>query len=717
MKIEIKQHDITDCGAACLASVASYHKLYLTVGKIRQLAGTDRQGTNAWGLIKAAEKIGLTAKGVKAQPEALTQIPLPAIAHVITSKKLQHFVVIYKVTRNYLQIMDPACGKLKKVSRESFTNEWTGVLILLSPSANFKTGNEKVPNIRRFLFLLYPHRKIIGQALAGACLFTLLGLSTSVYIQKITDHVLLNENINLLNLMSIIMLVILVFQIFTGTLQTKFILKTGQLIDAKLILGYYKHLLKLPQRFFDTMQTGEIISRINDAVKIRAFINDTLITLVVNMFIVTFAFTLMFVYNRKLALIMLILIPLHLITYLVTNYLNKKRERIIMEQAADVESGLVESIDSVKTVKQLGLEQISNLKIEIQFVKLLHSIYKSGLNSLFARNSTFFTNRLFTIILLWSGSRLVLQREITPGELMSFYALIEYFTGPVEGLINMNKTYQNASIAADRLFEITDIEPEPDGNISDILKIRPGNIRFRNVTFSYGMRTSVFENFNLTFEKGKITAVVGESGSGKTTIAALLQKLYTPDEGAIFLSDANLTYINNETLRRHIGVVPQNPDLFTGSVLENIAADNVNSDMPKVLDICKNLGMISFIEELPHGYNTLLGEHGATISGGQKQRIALARTLYRSPQILILDEAASSLDSLAESYVQKTIRQLQQAGKTVILITHSLASSAGADKILVLDKGKVVDEGTHEELYKRKGKYYELWQKQMPLKT
>lgn len=246
MNAKIKQRDITDCGAACLASVAAHYKLKLPVSKIRQWAGTDKKGTNAWGLIKAAEKMGMTAKGVKALPEALSEIPLPAIAHVIIKEKLQHYVVIYKVTPGFVEIMDPGTGTLRKQDIESFLKEWTGVLILLSPSGEFVARNERISNFKRFRFLLYPHRQILTQALFGAVIFTILGLSTSIYIQKITDHVLINGNRNLLNLLSMAMIVILLFQIFIGTMQTMFVLKTGQLIDAKLILGYYKHLLKLP---------------------------------------------------------------------------------------------------------------------------------------------------------------------------------------------------------------------------------------------------------------------------------------------------------------------------------------------------------------------------------------------------------------------------------------------------------------------------------------
>lgn len=714
MNIKVKQRDITDCGAACLASVAAHHKLKLPVSKIRQWAGTDKKGTNAWGLIKAAEKMGMTAKGVKATPESLAEIPLPAIAHVIVKGKLQHYVVIYKITAAHVEKMDPGTGKLEKQPIEEFKKEWTGVLILLSPSGNFVARNEKVSNFKRFRFLLRPHRSTLLQALFGAVIFTLLGLSTSIYIQKITDHVLINGNRNLLNLLSVTMIVILLLQIFIGSFQTILVFKTGQLIDSRLILGYYKHLLKLPQRFFDTMRTGEIVSRINDAVKIRAFINDTIINFIVNIFIVVFAFSLMFIYSWKLALIMLLIIPLYTGLYFAVNYLNKKRERKIMEQAAEMESQLVESLNSEKTIKQLGMEEFANIKTETRFIALLHSGYKSGLNSVFSGNSSMFISRIFTIILLWVGSLFVLRQEITPGELMSFYALIGYFTGPVSGLIGMNKTYQNATIAADRLFEIMDLEQEANDELVDATTIETGDIQFKNISFSYGTRVDVFEDFTVSFKKGEISAIIGESGSGKTTIAALLQKLYTLNNGAIFIGNTNIKYISNNSLRQMVGIVPQNLDLFNGRVIDNIAVGEFNPDLKRVLNICTQLGMIDFIEKLPAGFNTLVGEHGATLSGGQKQRLAIARALYRQPQILIMDEATSSLDSEAEYHVQQTIKQLKSEGKTILIIAHRLSTVLLADNIVVLEDGKLIEQGTHTELYKKEGKYYSLWQKQIP---
>jgi|SRR5690554_606703 len=714
MSIKVKQRDITDCGAACLASVASHYKLHLPVARIRQMAGTDKKGTNLLGMIKAAEKIGFSAKGVKGGSDALPKIPLPAIAHVIVNKVLHHYIVLYKISDADVEYMDPADGQIHKRTIEEFGDMWTGVLMLLVPGDTFKTGNEKVSKLSRFLYLLKPHKSILTQALIGAIIYTLLGLSTSVYIQKITDYVLVGGNTNLLNLLSVAMIVLLLFQIFIGASKTILMLRTGQKIDAQLILGYYKHLLKLPQRFFDTMRVGEIISRINDAVKIRAFINDTAVSLIVNIFIVAFSFGLMFVYSWKLALIMAIIMPLYLVVYAITNKLNKKRERKLMEQAAELESQLVESLNSVKTIKQFGLEEFANIKTEIRFITLLKTVYRSGINSVFSSNSSEFLNRIFTITLLWVGSYYVINQSVTPGELLSFYAILGYLTGPAAGLIGMNKTIQNALIASDRLFEIMDLERESDENKIDLRQELLGDIRFENMSFSYGTRVEVFKDFNLTIPKGMMTAIIGESGSGKTTLAGLLLKLYPIKNGAIYIGKHNISYFTNSSMRGIISSVPQKLDLFAGNIIENIAIGEFKPDMERILEICRLLGILSFIEKLPAGFDTYIGENGATLSGGQKQRLAIARALYRNPEIMILDEATSSLDSESEIFVQNTLEDLLNKGKTLIVIAHRLSTVMKADKIVVLENGQLIEEGTHQALYQKKGKYYNMWQQQIP---
>lgn len=711
----IKQHDITDCGAACLASVAAYYKRKLPLSRIRQYASTDKKGTNVLGMIEAAEKLGFTAKGVKGESSSLPKIPTPAIAHVVVRKVLHHYVVIYNVTKHHVLVMDPIDGKLHKIALEEFQEEWTGVLILLIPGDDFEPRNEKTSILKRLLFLLKPHRSVLLQALFGAAVFTIIGLSTAIFVQLIIDHVIAGNNRNLLNLLSMGMIVLLVLQVFIGVSKTIFTLKTGQLIDARLILGYYKHLLKLPQRFFDTMRVGEIISRINDAVKIRAFINNVSINLAVNIFIVLFSFGLMFTYFWKLGLVMLAIIPAYLLIYLITNQINKKTQRTLMENAADLESQLVESLNAITTIKQFGIEGYANLKTETRFVRLLKTSYRSGLNSVFSNNASKFVSRLFTILLLWVGAYYVLENVISTGELMSFYAVIGYFTGPISSLIGMNRTIQDAMIAADRLFEIIDLEKEQRGTTIHLKPEQIGDIKFEHVHFRYGSRVTVFEDLSFIIPKGKTTAFVGESGSGKTTILNILQKLYPLDKGRVLIGDINLDYVTSKSLRQTVTAVPQDIDLFAGNVIDNIAVGVHDPDMDKVITACKSLGILHFIESLPNGFETYLGENGASLSGGQKQRIAIARALYKDPEILILDEATSSLDSKSEQYVQQTIDLLNRQGKTIIRITHRLNTVFKAHKICVLDHGKLVEEGNHRQLLKHRGTYFKLWQKQFPI--
>ncbi|MCX2452605.1 peptidase domain-containing ABC transporter [Pedobacter sp. PLR] len=715
MSIKVKQRDITDCGAACLASIASHYKLDLPVARIRQFAGTDKKGTNVLGMVEAARKLGFEAKGVKGPFDSLFKIPKPAVAHLIVKDILQHYVVIYKVTSKYIEVMDPIDGQMQRRSHETFKKEWTGALVLLLPAEDFQTGNEKASISGRFWSLVKPHKGILLQALFGAIVYTILGLSTSVFVQKLVDFVLVDGNRNLLNLMSIAMVVILAIQLFIGTAKTIFTLKTGQMIDAQLILGYYKHLLRLPQQFFDTMRVGEIISRINDAVKIRTFLNDVSINFLVNIFIVVFSFIMMFTYYWKLALLMLAVIPLYLFIYFITDKLNKKAQRTLMEDSAELESQLVESLNAIGTIKRFGLESFANEKTEVRFIKLLKDSFKSNINSVFSGTSSELTSRLLTIILLWVGAGYVIDSKITPGELLSFYTLIGYFTGPVSSLIGMNKTVQDAVIAADRLFEIMDLERENDEHQIELSPDKIGDIHFENVSFRYGTRLAVFDDLNLSIPQGKFTAIVGESGSGKSTLMSILQNIYPIQSGNVSIGKYDLKYISNSSLRRLVSVVPQQIDLFAGNVIENIAIGDDEPDMQKIIDIATQLGLIGFIESLPKGFQTYLGENGTSLSGGQRQRIAIARALYREPEILILDEATSSLDSASEKYVQKMIDILKEKDKTVIVIAHRLSTLSHADKIIVLDKGRVVEQGGHKELrHDPNSAYANLWKLQMP---
>jgi len=713
-KLKIKQHDIADCGAACLASIAAYYKRYIPLSKIRQWSGTDKDGSSVLGLVEGAQKMGFDAKGVKAEVSSLTGIPIPAIAHLVLENHLQHYIVIYRVTKKYIRVMDPGTGRLSNIPMASFLQQWTGVLLILLPNDSFEPGNEKTSLLMRFWHLLKPHRSTLAQALTGSIFYTLLGFSTSVYIQKITDQVLVNSNLRLLNLLSLMMIFILIAQLLLSIYKDIFLVRTGQEIDARLILGYYRHLLKLPQRFFDTMRVGELLSRINDAVKIRIFINNSALSLTVNFFIVLFSFMIMFLYYWKLGLLMMAVIPLYIMIFLIANHLNKKTERSIMESSADLESQLVESLNAMATIKQFGLEDPMYTRTETKFIKLLKTGYLSSMNELFSQYSIQGITNLFTILLLWIGSYYVIAKELTPGELLSFYAILGYFTGPVTSLITSNKIIQNALIAADRLFEILDLEVISQDHTHSLRDKVIHTIRFREASFSYDFRPNIFTEFNTTFNKGEITAIVGESGSGKSTLIHLIQGLYPLNKGIIQINEQDIKYIKRSDLNRLISVVPQNIHLFEGNLIDNIAVGHSEIRMDKIIDICKSLALLPFIEALPHGFYTRLGENGASLSGGQKQKLAIARALYQEPEVLLLDEATSSLDSFSDAALQDTIIKLKKSQKTIVLVSHRLLNLSMADKIIVLKEGKLVQEGVHEELVRNKGVYQDLWKQQFP---
>lgn len=710
---EIKQHDITDCGAACLASICAYHGLQFPISRIRQLSYTDKKGTNVLGLIEAAQKLGFSAKGVKGPYDALFKIPKPAIAHVVVKNGLHHFVVIYNIDKTSISIMDPGYGKIVKKNHEEFRMEWSGILVILMPTEQFETGNKKVSIIQRFLRLIVPHKSIMLQAFFGAVVYSILGLSTSVFVQKLVDNVLVDGNLNLLHIMGLAMVIILLIKVFIGSMKSLLAVRTGQKIDAVLILGYYKHLLKLPQQFFDTMRVGEIISRVNDAIKIRAFINSVAVDMVVNSLIVIFTLLLMSIYSWKLALLIFVSLPLFIGLYIIFNKLNKRNLRKIMENAADVESHFVESLSSVSTIKRFGVEEYSNFKTEVRFIKLLQSTWVSAKSSIFSANTSEVISGGITLSVLWFGSVKVISQEITPGILMSFYALTGYLLAPVSALINSNQSMQDAVIAADRLFQIMDLEHDQDEqNKINLTPEMISDIHFKNVSFRYGSRHQVFSDLSLTIQKGKITAIIGESGCGKTTLLSLLQNIYPIQSGIIEIGNYDIKHISNSSLRDIVATVPQQIDLFAGTIIDNVALGDFEPDMKRIIEICKSLKISDFVEKLPNGYMTMLGEHGVSLSGGEKQRIAIARALYKQPEILILDEATSALDSFSESVVRKAFHVLRNSGKTIIIITHRLSSIIDADMIYLMENGQVIEAGNHEKLIGLGKKYNSFYKQQ-----
>jgi ATP-binding cassette subfamily B protein len=667
----------------------AHYGVRVSVAKIRQLAGTDKQGTSMWGMVKALERMGFQTKGLMGTEKHLDKLPLPFIAHIEQQDGFQHYVCVYRIKTTHLQIMDPARGKIGHWTPAEFGERWSGAVVAMVPGITARELHGKSENRAKLATLLKPVWKPVLQAILTGIIYTALGLSTSLYIGKLTDHVFVTHNSGLLNLLSSVMVLISLMMVYLFAIRSVIVLKTGQVIDNQLIISYYRHLFSLPQRFFDSMKTGEIISRINDAVKIRGFINDAAIGILVNILIVLFSFFTMFILNWKLAFIMLGIIPLYIIIYLLFNSQNKRIERKAMEQAASFESQLIESLQSATHIRQLNLGAISQLKTEGRLNRLLDTIYRSGLNSITASGSTELINRLFTILLLWIGSYYVIRQQITPGNLLSFYALLGYFTGPVSGLIGANKTYQNALIAADRLFEIFHLEPEYAGGDRTLTREDFGDIVFNDVSFAYGTRGTLFRDLNLTIEAGKVTVITGPSGSGKSTISLLIQHLYPVENGSITINGYNTRYFSHSSLRALIGVVPQQIRFLTGTILENIAPGERDPDIRRIMNLLSGVGLLTCIESIPGGIESRLTENGTNLSGGERQRLAIVRALYRDPALLILDEATSSLDPVSEYHVHRYLLELKSQSRTILLISHKEQNISLADHLLVIENGQL----------------------------
>src|SRR5664279_1704129 len=685
--ILVKQRDRSDCGAACLASVAAYFGLQIPVSRIRLYAGTNRQGTNLRGLIEAAEQLHLQARGAKAKGIFLSRIPFPTVFHMILENGMQHFVVAYKIRKTKICYMDPAAGKLIRVPVADFEKNWSGVILLIAPAVSFRKGNEKRSVMMRFWQLIYPHRNSLIMALLGAGIYTLLGLTTSIYVQKIFDIGLPDGNRPLISLLSLIMIGLFFFRMIIGYVKSVMVLKSGQQIDSRLILGYYKHLLDLPQRFFDSMRVGEIISRVNDAVRIRVFINDVAVNVVVNLLSVVLCLSLMFLYYWKLALVVLCSLPVYLLIYTIGNRLNAKWQRNMMERSAALESQLVESVQGVATIRRFGIGQWFNQQTENRFVLLMRAVFISSRSSLLLAHITEGLTGLLTIYILWSGSSLVIDHMLSPGELMSFYTLTAFFVLPVQALIGVNKSMQDALIAADRLFEIMDLETEQSGK-GEIDELPEGDLVFNGVDFSYGPGTPVFSGMHVRFPQNRMTGVMGENGSWKSTLHSLVHKFYTLDAGNIQIGKVDVRDISTLIKRNRFAAVPQHTDLFQGDFIANIALGDPHPDLERIFDICRRLGLDEWIGHLPGRYQTIIREQGINLSGGQRQKLGIARALYRDPVILFLDEATSALDPDSEQKVIETLRWFSESNKTIIMIAHRRASLKYCDGLIYIRQGK-----------------------------
>jgi ATP-binding cassette subfamily B protein len=710
----VRQSDQSDCGAAALATVALHYRRPIGVHQLRDLTGTDRVGTNLLGLLQAAEKLGFSAKGVKGPYEALPQVPLPAIAHVKTEEGLGHFVVLFKVQRDTVVVADPARG-IQKLSRDAFCQRWTGYLLVLVPEQSAppsKIGSPPERPLHRFLALLRFHTPVLVEAFCCALLMTVLGVATSYYVQHLVDNVLPRQEERLLNALGIGMVLVILFRTLFGALRQYLLAHVGRKVDLGLISGYARHLLSLPLRFFEMRRVGEILSRVNDAAKVREAISGTALTAVVDGTLVVLLLVVLWIYDWPLALVATAFVPLLVLSVAAHHPAARRRSQMAMEGAAQLSAHLVEDVSGVETVKAFGAERLRAEEGEgrlVGFSQSLFSLQKLGL-SMDALGM--FVTALAGLVILWYGGYRVMDGLLTIGQLMFFYSLLGYLLEPLNRLASVNLKLQDALVAVDRLYQVLDLAREQldTSNKATFAGLRQA-IELREVCFKYGCRPNVLEKVNLCIPVGKTVAVVGESGSGKSTLLKLLMGFYTPTEGRILVDGVDLQDLALASLRARLGLVSQEPFIFNGSVRDNIALGRPDAPLEAVLAASRAAGLDEFIAGLPERYDTVIGERGANLSGGQRQRLAIARALLRHPDVLIFDEATSHLDTATERVIQENLRTAL-AGKTVVLVAHRLSTIKQADHIYVLHQGRIVEEGTHEQLLARSGWYAALWRSQ-----
>jgi ATP-binding cassette subfamily B protein len=709
----IQQAEEMDCGAACLAMICKHYGIGMTLGKLRELANVTTQGATLDSLARTGESIGFTTRGVQCTFDTLRSFELPVIVHW----EGYHYVVVYGISSSQVWVADPAVG-FRKMSVEEFERGWSGTCLTFTRRQDTaaQTAVSRSPWVRFARYLL-PYKKILVHLFMATFVIQILGIVPPMIIQNILDGVIVHQNVNLLHLLIVGLIISNLFTQLTATIRATLANFMVRKLDFTMMSQFLRHTFSLPYSFFAKRKTGDIFARFQENQTIRAFLTESTITTVLNLLMIFIYFSVLFLYNVKLTLLLIaFVVPILGLTVLVTPRV-KKFAREVFAASTDAKSYLMESIGGAETVKGMGIERPVRLKWETKYAKALEIQFRSAAFNIGVGFCGQLLNSATTIAILWAGASLVLDRELTIGQLIAFNALMGSVLSPLMGLVGLWSLANDASVAMERLGDVLDLEPEQKAEDITSRVVIPelqGDIRFESVYFRYGGEDTpyVLENISLDIKPGELIAIVGRSGSGKTTLAKLLVGFYQPSEGRLTVDGYDISVIDKEYYRQQVGYVMQSNLLFSGTIAENIACGNDEPDRRRIEDVAKKADAHAFISKMPQGYQQIVGERGTGLSGGQIQRLCIARALYREPRLLVLDEATSALDSQSESNIIASLDEVLK-GRTAVVIAHRLSTIMRADKILVLYEGKVVEQGRHQDLVDRKGMYYELVQKQL----
>jgi ATP-binding cassette subfamily B protein len=708
----IEQAEEMDCGAACLAMICKHYGIPITLGKLREMANVTVQGATLDSLARVGESLGFTTRGVQCTYDSLLGFELPLIAHW----EGYHYIIVYGVSKTHVWVADPGPG-FRKMTREEFERGWGGTCLLFNPGADMvQLAASRSPWVR-FVGYLKPYKKILGYLFLATFVIQLLGVVPPIIIQNILDRVVVHQNVPLLNLLIVGLVVTNLFIQTTSVLRaflSSFMIRN---MDFMMMSHFFKHAMSLPMSFFAKRKTGDIFARFQENLTIRAFLTESTITTILNLLMVFIYFTILFLYNVKLTLLLIaFVVPIMALTVIVTPRL-KHYSREAFTASTDAEAALMETLGGVETVKGMGIERAMRMKWERKYAKSLGVQYKAQRFNILVGLVSQILNAATTIVILWVGANLVLAQELTIGQLIAFNALMGSVLAPLMGLVQLWNQVHAAGVAMERLGDVLDMEPEqkPEDLASRVmLPDLQGNIELEGVYFRYGGNETnyVLENISFDIKPGELVAIVGQSGSGKTTLAKLLVGFYPPTEGRITVDGYDLSLVDKEYFRAQVGYVMQSNLLFSGTIAENIAAGQENPDRRRIVEVARMADAHDFINALPLGYEQIVGERGMGLSGGQIQRVCIARALYHDPQLLIFDEATSALDTQSESNILQNMQDILR-GRTAVVIAHRLSTIMQADKILVLYDGAIVEQGNHQELVDRQGMYFQLVRKQI----